>query len=390
MKPLAIYIHWPFCVSKCPYCDFNSRPLPDGTDEKRWTEAYRKELAFYAALLPERQISSIYFGGGTPSLMRSQTVQAVLEKIASLWSFADDCEITLEANPSSSETEKFKAFRAAGVNRLSLGVQSFNDETLRFLGRAHDAATARRAIESAAAIFDRFSFDLIYAWRGQTAAAWKKELAEALSFAPRHLSLYQLTIEPGTVFYKRAAKETLCVSEDEAATLFEMTQELLGQAGLPAYEISNHAAAEQESRHNLTYWRYGDYIGIGPGAHGRFVEDDGRRWAVQNLSQPDVWRTATQNQGQGAQEKEKLDAKTAQTEALLMGLRLVEGLSFARWKEMFSREMGDFLNAARTEELIRQGFLERTKESLRATSAGRQRLNALLALLSDSSSKTFP
>lgn len=380
MNKLAIYIHWPFCLSKCPYCDFNSRPVPDVLDEETWAQAYGRELFFYAQRLGDKEISSIYFGGGTPSLMRAQTASFVLNQISKFWPVAPDCEITIEANPSTAESEKFRAFRAAGINRLSLGVQSFDDEALRFLGRVHDADAARRAIIMAGHVFDRFSFDLIYARAGQTIESWRKELSEALSFAPSHLSLYQLTIEEGTAFYKRAKNETLQSGEELAADMFEETQKMMGQAGLPAYEISNHARVGQESRHNLTYWHYDDYIGVGPGAHGRFAEGSG--WiATENHRQPDRWLRQVEEKQNGLSIKERLDAQTAQREALMMGLRLRQGIEAAAWQGKFGQNLFAFLPSDRLKELSEQGLIVADNLALRASRAGLQRLNALLLYL---------
>ncbi len=281
---LAIYIHWPFCQAKCPYCDFNSyardRAGAGALNERDWRAAYGRELEHYARLLPQRRVRSVFFGGGTPSLMEAETVGFVLDKIARLWGIGADVEVTLEANPGSSEAGKFAGFRAAGVNRLSLGVQALREEDLRFLGRVHSVGEALQALDLARKTFPRFSFDLIYARRGQTLAAWERELREALALAGDHLSLYQLTIEPNTAFHTRAARgEALTAEEIPSVEMYELTQGLMSQAGLPAYEISNHARAGQECRHNLTYWRYGDYLGIGPGAHGRYAgEDSHNRW----------------------------------------------------------------------------------------------------------------
>src|SRR5262252_8891286 len=265
----GLYVHWPFCLSKCPYCDFNSH-VREAIDHERWRDALLLELDHYAADTPARRLTSIFFGGGTPSLMAPDTVAAVIERAARHWPFAPDIEITLEANPTSVEAGKFAGFRSAGVNRVSLGVQALNDADLKFLGRHHSAAEARAAIEIARRSFRRHSFDLIYARPGQSAAAWRAELAEAIALAGDHLSVYQLTIEPETVFGAAHRRGELQVPEEEdAAALYELTQELLGAAGLPAYEISNHARPGEESRHNLAYWRYRTYAGIGPGAHGR-------------------------------------------------------------------------------------------------------------------------
>lgn len=381
MKKLALYIHWPFCVSKCPYCDFASRPLPKGLEEGAFVAAYETEMAFYAARTGPRTLGSIYFGGGTPSLMAPESVARLIEKAAALWPLAPDCEITLEANPSSAEREKFQAFRAAGVNRLSLGAQSFDDEALRFLGRAHDAAQARRAIDAAREIFTRFSFDLIYARAGQTLQAWEEEVKEALSFAPKHLSLYQLTIEPGTVFFKRAKKETLQTSDAVAAALYERTQEILEKANLPAYEISNHAAPGQESRHNLTYWRYEEYVGIGPAAHGRFIDEAGVRLATANVSQPARWFLFVKEAGRGSESVEEIDTETAMKEALIMGLRLAAGIDLEAWGEKFGIGAIPFFGTEKVRSFTQEGFLTRTEKTFAATKAGRQRLNALLAEL---------
>lgn len=381
MNGLSVYIHWPFCAAKCPYCDFSSRAMPREVDQEAWALAYLRELAWYAALLPEREIATIYFGGGTPSLMNAATIAAILNKIAALWKVQQNCEITLEANPSSSESAKFQAFRAAGVNRLSLGVQALNDADLRFLGRPHDQNAAREALEIAQKTFDRVSFDLIYARPQQTPAAWAAELREALAFGVGHLSLYQLTVEEGTPFAKRArGGEVLTAGEDTAVALFEMTQELMTQAGLPAYEISNHARAGQESRHNLTYWHYGDYIGIGPGAHGRYCAA-GQRWASANLRHPDAWRAQVMAQGEGAETREMLESAAAQREALMMGLRLASGIDRASWRAKFGGDVADFLDAEKLGALQREGLLTLTDAHLAATAMGRQRLNAVLGFL---------
>ncbi|MDD3182158.1 MAG: radical SAM family heme chaperone HemW [Alphaproteobacteria bacterium] len=380
MNPLSIYIHWPFCAAKCPYCDFNSRPLTSDLDADAWEAAYLRELSFYADHLSGHSVHTIYFGGGTPSLMREKTIAAILNKIAAVWDVQHFCEITLEANPSSSEIGKFSAFKSAGVNRLSLGVQALNDADLRFLGRVHDGDAAREAIEMAKKTFDRFSFDLIYARRGQTPAAWQTELTEALAFGAQHMSLYQLTIEEGTVFHKRARQERFTASDDDAAAMFELTQDLMAQAGVPAYEISNHAAPGQESRHNLTYWNYGEYIGIGPGAHGRFVQEK-VRYAAHNLRQPAAWLQQVMEKGHGLVEREALDVGTAQREALMMGLRLTAGIDLSAWFLKFGQPLSDNLSQERVACLQAQGLLSKSETHLAATAAGRQRLNAVLDYL---------
>jgi len=377
MKPLSLYIHWPFCAAKCPYCDFNSRPLTQDLDEDAWCAAYLAELTHYAERLSGRPVATIYFGGGTPSLMRESTIAAIVNKIAALWPVQHNCEITIEANPSSSEISKFRAFKTAGVNRVSIGVQALNDEDLRFLGRTHNKNAAREAIESAQKTFDRFSFDLIYARRGQTPEAWARELQEALAFAPSHLSVYQLTIEEGTVFYKRARRETLQADEESSALMFEQTQEILRAAGLPAYEISNHAAVGQESRHNLTYWHYDDYVGIGPGAHGRFVED-GERLATENIKHPYQWLQQTVQQNHGRVSSEVLDGATAQREALMMGLRLAKGIDAVVWHEKFGVPLETLIPSAKTQLLVDEGLAVWQGSTFRATASGLQRLNAIL------------
>ena len=380
-KPLALYIHWPFCLSKCPYCDFNSH-VRERVDAAEWREALLTELQYYAALLPERRLTSIFFGGGTPSLMAPETVGALIAEARNLWDSADDLEITLEANPTSVEAEKFSALRAAGVNRLSLGIQSLQDAALRFLGRQHDATQALGAIRLAAEIFPRYSFDLIYARAGQTLTEWEAELRAALPLARGHLSLYQLTIEENTAFHTRAGRgETLTCEDAIAAEMFSLTQEMMIKAGLPAYEISNHAAPGQESQHNLTYWRYGDYVGIGPGAHGRFVGLDGRRCATVGKKVPEVWRQQVQERGHGALTPTTIDASTAQREALMMGLRLTEGITLQRWQGLFSQPLTVFLPASKLQKLLDEGLLRLSETALAATADGRQRLNAVLRYL---------
>jgi oxygen-independent coproporphyrinogen-3 oxidase len=376
----AVYIHWPFCVSKCPYCDFNSRP-GDAANQEAWRNAYRRELSFYAALLPPVSVTSIFFGGGTPSLMEAATVDSVLRDIARLWRIDDDAEITLEANPSSAEAAKFADFRRAGVNRLSLGVQSFDDKTLAFFGRAHNAAEAKTAIALAAKLFPRFSFDLIYGYAGQTPEGWRRELRDALALAGEHLSLYQLTIEPGTPFHARSERgETLTASDEDAAAMYEATQEIMDAAGLPAYEISNHARDGAESRHNLTYWHYDDYIGIGPGAHGRYICDQTRH-AVENLRAPDVWLRHVAAQGNGVKTDDILDDETAMREALMMGLRLKKGIDLIRWNEKFPFPLPAFLPPGRLARLEKEGLVACGGKNFRATRAGLQRLNAILGYL---------
>lgn len=380
-QPLALYIHWPFCLSKCPYCDFNSH-VREKIDAAAWCCGLLTELRHYAALLPERRLTSIFFGGGTPSLMAPETVGALIAEARSLWDSADDLEITLEANPTSVEAEKFAALRDTGVNRVSLGVQSLDETALRFLGRQHSAEQAQDAIALATKIFPRYSFDLIYARAGQTLAGWEQELSAALPLARGHLSLYQLTIEENTAFHTRAGRGEALTCDDATATaMFGLTQDIMTDAGLPAYEISNHAAPGQESRHNLTYWQYGDYVGIGPGAHGRFVGTDGRRVATVGRKVPEVWLRQVQERGHGALDPTVIDAATAQREALLMGLRLTAGIALPRWQGLFGQSFMDFLPTPKLQKLLNEGLLQLTHDALFATADGRQRLNAVLRYL---------
>jgi putative oxygen-independent coproporphyrinogen III oxidase len=379
-QPLALYIHWPFCKSKCPYCDFNSH-VRERIDEPRWRAALLAELDHWAPSLKGRELVSIFFGGGTPSLMSPATAAALIERAAQHWPAVRDLEITLEANPTSVEASRFAELRAAGVNRVSLGVQALDDASLKFLGRGHNAGEARAAVKLAARLFDRFSFDLIYARPGQTLEAWREELAAALAMAGDHLSLYQLTIEQGTAFAIAFARGDFRLPDDETqGALYEMTQETLAAAGLPAYEISNHARPGQECRHNLVYWRYQDYLGIGPGAHGRLTLGDEKR-AVKNFRAPETWLKAVEHDGHGVEESLLLSAEERRDEMLMMGLRLDEGVA----RDAFRAETGgDFestLDAARLASLNTAGFLALDETGLRATAAGRQRLNAVLGAL---------
>jgi putative oxygen-independent coproporphyrinogen III oxidase len=376
----ALYIHWPFCISKCPYCDFNSH-AGDISNQEAWRLAYRRELEYYAGFLSGHSVSSVFFGGGTPSLMEAHTVDSVLQDIARLWNIDKNAEITLEANPSSSDASKFADFRKAGVNRLSLGVQSLNDEALKFLGRAHHADEAKNAIILAGRHFPRFSFDMIYGYSGQTPEKWRQELREALSLTNGHLSLYQLTIEPHTQFHVRTKRgEALTSSDDDAITMFETTQNMTNASGLPAYEISNHARPGQESRHNLTYWHYEDYIGIGPGAHGRYRLNQTRH-AVENIRAPDTWLKQVKTKGHGVKTNETLGTDTAMREALMMGLRLTEGIDLNLWREKFQTPLPAFMPSERLDRLERDGLIVRDEKSLRASPAGLQRLDALLTYL---------
>jgi putative oxygen-independent coproporphyrinogen III oxidase len=366
---LALYIHWPFCVSKCPYCDFNSH-VRESIDQAEWREALLADLAWEARAHPGGPLTSIFFGGGTPSLMAPETVAALIEAAALHWGFAPGIEITLEANPSSVEAARFADLAAAGVNRVSLGLQSLDDKALRFLGRAHDVAEGLAALETAQRAFGRVSFDLIYALPDQPEADWARELERALSFGTEHLSLYQLTIEPGTRFAALAAKGTLSPRDpDEAASLYELTQATTEAAGLPAYEISNHARPGAESRHNLSYWRYLSYLGIGPGAHGR----RGGMATIRH-KKPENWLAALARNGHGVQEETAIAPDDAASEALLMGLRLREGVMLDRVEER--------LNRTAVERLKGQGFLVEADARLRVPPAGMLVLDAILAEIS--------
>jgi oxygen-independent coproporphyrinogen-3 oxidase len=378
----GIYIHWPYCAAKCPYCDFNSH-VARSVSEERYRAAILRELGFYRQFAPGRTVTSIFFGGGTPSLMSAATVASVLDAIAAHWGIAPDAEITLEANPSSVEAGRFADFRAAGVNRVSLGIQSLDDAQLRFLGRLHNVAEAGAALDIAKAHFPRVSFDLIYARPGQTPAEWRAELTEALSMADGHLSLYQLTIEPDTAFHRLFQAGKLHIPQnDEAAALYDLTQELCGARGLPAYEISNHAKAGQESRHNLLYWRYGEYAGVGPGAHGRLI-NGGTRYALSALRDPAAWAVAVEREGHGLEAQEALTRREEAEELLLMGLRLEEGVSLDRLTALTGYRIAPDAIAP----LADAGLLQWAaggRQVLKATSEGRLVLNSLIAELARS------
>ena len=368
---LALYIHWPFCVSKCPYCDFNSH-VRASIDQEAWRDALLADLAHEAGQTPGRRLGSIFFGGGTPSLMPPATVAALIEAAEGHWGFAPNIEITLEANPSSVEAARFADLAAAGVNRVSLGLQSLDDARLRFLGRAHDADEGLMALGTAQSVFDRVSFDLIYALPDQSAVEWEDELERALSFGTGHLSLYQLTIEPGTRFATLAAKgELVAADPDASAALYELTRERTAAAGLPAYEVSNHARPGEESRHNLAYWRYRDYAGVGPGAHGRRGGV-----ATQRHRKPENWLASVAAAGHGIGEETAIPAAERGVEALLMGLRLAEGVDLGRIAELAGRDPVDRQAVAR---LAGQGLLTLSDERLRIMPAGILVLNAILA-----------
>jgi oxygen-independent coproporphyrinogen-3 oxidase len=370
--PLALYVHWPFCVSKCPYCDFNSHVRAE-VDQAAWRAALLADLAHEARATAGATLGSIFFGGGTPSLMPPETVAAVIAAARDAWGFAPDIEITLEANPSSVEAARFADIAAAGVNRVSLGLQALDDDALRFLGRAHDVAEGLFALDIAQRVFDRVSFDLIYARPDQPLAAWEAELHRAIGFGTEHLSLYQLTIEPGTRFATEAAAGRLTIPEDDAAAdLFEATREITAAAGLPAYEVSNHARPGAESRHNLSYWRYTGYAGIGPGAHGR-------RGAIATTRhrKPENWMAAVTRNGHGLQSEEPLDHSARATEALVMGLRLAEGIDRTALAAQ-GIEIDAILDPAALDRLAAAGLLTRTADRLRLTDTGMPVLDAIL------------
>jgi oxygen-independent coproporphyrinogen-3 oxidase len=373
----GVYLHWPFCAAKCPYCDFNSHVRHQPVDQQRYVEAFRRELAHMRARTGPRSVNSIFMGGGTPSLMDPSTVGALLNEVARLWTLGDDAEITLEANPSSVEASRFRGYRDAGVNRVSLGVQALNDADLKMLGRLHDRAQALHAIRLARETFPRLSFDLIYARRpSQTPEEWAGELREAISHAADHLSLYQLTIEEGTPFHALHRAGKLHVpDEEQAAALYAVTQEMTAAHGLPAYEISNHAVPGAESRHNLIYWRYGEYVGAGPGAHGRFREGFARS-VTMTEKMPERWLQAVATFGHGVIEEEHLNPDAEGDEMLVMGLRLTEGISLAR----FARIAGRALDVERVAMLAADGLIEMTPDGrLRATRDGMFVLDAVVA-----------
>ena len=376
----AIYVHWPFCKAKCPYCDFNSH-VRESIDEARWRTAMLRELAHYAALTPGRRVTSLFFGGGTPSLMNPATVAAIIEALGKHWQLDPAIEITLEANPTSVEAEKFRAFRSAGVNRLSLGIQSLNDADLKFLGRQHDSRQALAALDLAGSTFPRFSFDLIYARPQQTVAAWEAELAAALKRAGDHISLYQLTIETGTVFEQAYARGDFQLPPEEVqAELYELTTVRLAAAGFDAYEVSNYARPGQESRHNLTYWRYGDYIGIGPGAHGRLTLADGKTATRQHRA-PEAWLERVERDGHATRQFDPVAPRARLDEMLMMGLRLHEGVALERITLETGRPLEAWIAAGKLQRLIAGGFLTRDDTALTATEEGRARLDSVLAEL---------
>ena len=398
MEPLSLYVHWPFCLSKCPYCDFNSH-VRENIPQGRFRAALRRELAWEAERLGRRRLTSIFFGGGTPSLMEPDTVADLIADAMHLFDPVDDIEITLEANPTSVEAGRFAAYRAAGVNRASIGIQSLDPEALRMLGRQHSAAQAITALETARASFPRISFDLIYARPGQTLAAWRSELRQALAIAADHLSLYQLTIEPGTQFATLQQRGAIILPDDDiAVALYEATAEEAARKGLLPYEVSNYAKHGSESRHNLSYWRYGDYAGIGPGAHGRLTlpasfpgepkadaprgrEDDRSIVATRRHRAPEVWAERVERDGHGAVQQSPLEPLERAREMLLMGLRLTEGIDAVRFADRTGVSLGGALDQEVLQQALGENYLTWQRNRLVALPAGRLRLDALLAAL---------
>jgi oxygen-independent coproporphyrinogen-3 oxidase len=372
----GVYIHWPFCLSKCPYCDFNSHVRREPIDEARFVRAFAAEIANIAARVPGRTVSTIFFGGGTPSLMQPATVGAILDAVAKHWNVAPDAEVTLEANPTSVEAARFRGYRAAGVNRVSLGVQALDDAALAELGRVHSAREALDAVAVARSIFDRYSFDLIYARPRQQPKAWADELARALSEAGEHLSLYQLTVEPDTPFAALRAAGKLAIPDDDLArALYDTTQDICAAHGLPAYEVSNHARPGAECRHNLLYWRAHEYAGIGPGAHGRLDMDDGRH-ATATDKRPEAWLMRVESNGQGLVTDDLLTREEMADEFLLMGLRLAEGIELARYTALAGRTV----DPGRVAALQEHGLVETTAAGrLRVTLPGLPVLDAVVA-----------
>jgi len=370
----GLYLHWPFCASKCPYCDFNSHVVAS-VDQAAWRDAYLSELRRAAAETEGRVLSSVFFGGGTPSLMEPDLVAAILDEVRRLWPWANDLEVTLEANPNSVDSGRFQGYSAAGVNRISMGIQALNDTDLRRLGRLHSVADARRAFDIARDCFSRVSFDLIYARQHQALDDWRRELTEAAAMAVDHLSLYQLTIEEGTAFGARHAAGGLkgLPEDDIAADMYELTQQVLDTAGMPAYEVSNHARDGAESRHNLIYWRYGDYIGIGPGAHGRLTLA-GQRFATEAPRSPQMWLDSVRRRGNGELPRAALSGQDCATEYILMALRLREGADMRRYQALAGTPL-DTDAIGRLEEI---GLLTRTGTKIAATASGQIVLNAIL------------
>ena len=378
-KNLSIYIHYPFCKSKCPYCDFNSH-VRDLVDYKKFLQAYEKELDFFAAKIGKRKVKTIFFGGGTPSLMPIFLVEGILKKISNLWEVEKDCEITLEANPTSSESAKFQDLQSIGINRLSIGIQALNDEDLKFLGREHSSLEAIKTIEIAAKIFDNFSFDLIYARPKQALKNWEIELKQAINFGTKHLSLYQLTIEKGTKFFSQFQQKKFEMPDEElSAQFYELTDKITSDNGFKSYEISNYAQKNFESRHNLVYWQGGDYLGIGAGAHSRlFFEDEKNRSAIMMTHEPLAWLKKVEEYGSGVQTNEKISSEELLEELVLMGLRLEEGISNKIFQEILKKNFDEIFDIKKLKILENQGLIEVEKEFIKITKRARILSNAII------------
>lgn len=372
----GIYLHWPFCAAKCPYCDFNSHVRHQKIDQPRFVEAFKREIEHNRQSTGPREVTSIFIGGGTPSLMDPETVSEILQAVKDAWTVPDHIEITMEANPSSVEASRFKGYRQAGVNRVSMGVQALNDKDLKFLGRLHNVAEAKKAISLARDIFPRMSFDLIYARPHQTPADWADELREAIDLAADHLSLYQLTIEEGTPFFKLHEAGKIPMLEDSLqAELYEITQKVCTENGMPSYEVSNHAQPGAESQHNLNYWRYGDYVGVGPGAHGR-ITTGGKKFATVTEKHPETWLELVEQHEHGIIDIEQLTSQDQADEMLLMGLRLREGIDVSRWSSLSDREF----DTERESNLIHYGMIERINNNrIRCTPSGMMVLDSVVA-----------
>jgi len=376
-RNLGIYVHWPFCKAKCPYCDFNSHVRHHGVEPDAFGAALADELNWFASRTPERMVTSVFFGGGTPSLMPPAVVGSVIDQVASLWPVAGDVEITLESNPTSAEAANFAGYRSAGVNRVSVGIQALDEADLKYLGRQHSVEEGLAAFQLAARTFPRTSFDLIYARPGQTPARWKSELSRALGEQQGHMSLYQLTIEPETAFFKlHEAGQLVTPHEDHAAAMYEITQELTSAAGLPAYEVSNHARAAHECRHNMLYWTYGEYAGVGPGAHSRLIADDGSRLALSMEKHPETWLQNVSSRSHGVVESNVVAGEDAAHEYLLMGMRTTQGVELAQLQRM----SGKPVNRPQLDYLISDGLvcLSDDQTGIVATQAGRQVLNSVI------------
>jgi putative oxygen-independent coproporphyrinogen III oxidase len=380
-RELSIYIHWPFCKSKCPYCDFNSH-VRESISYEEWNQSYLKEIEFFKSTIQGKYIKSIFFGGGTPSLMPSYIVKNIVDKISEYGELVDNTEITIEANPTSSEAENFAGYRQAGVNRLSIGVQALRESDLKFLGREHNVDEAREVIKLGSSIFKRFSFDLIYARPNQTVSDWLKELSEALSLAANHISLYQLTIEKGTPFYKLYKDKKFSLPENEvAAELFALTNDFLCKNGFEHYEVSNYARAGEESRHNICYWNYDDYLGIGPGAHSRISFEKDGKWQMQafsDIASPENWLKQVEEKSHGIQTHNVLTDDEILTEIILMGLRLKEGITDKQFKKFFKKDIIEALDSRKLEFLKQRKLITFTSQSLKTTDLGANLLNSVI------------